>query len=79
MPGTWRARVVQARLQAEGIVAQVAERSFFELEGEERRAALDAMVHGVEPPIVLVGSELACSGGIALDAVVEAASKRVRG
>lgn len=78
MPGAWRARVVQARLESSGIPARVVERSLFELEGEERRAALDAMVRGAEPPLVLVDGALACSGGVDLDAVVEAA-KRARG
>lgn len=76
MPGTWRARVVQARLEAEGVAAEVTEQSLFGLEGEERHAALDAMVRGAEPPFVLVAGVLACSGGIDLDAVVEAAKRR---
>ncbi|MDI6712413.1 MAG: hypothetical protein QMD96_04155 [Anaerosomatales bacterium] len=78
MPGAWRARVVQAKLESSGISAQAAECSLFDLHGEERHAALDAMVRGAEPPFVLVDGALACSGGIDLDAVVEAA-KRARG
>jgi len=66
---------VQARLEAEGVAAEVSERSLFELEGEERQAALDAMIGGAEPPFVLVAGVLACSGGIDLDPVVEAAKR----
>jgi hypothetical protein len=79
MPGTWRARVIQARLEAEGIEAAVEEKSLFELADEDRHAALDAMVrHGAEPSFVLVGRELACSGGIDMQSIVEVA-RRVAG
>lgn len=79
MPGTWRARVIQARLEAEGIEAAVEEKSLFELADEDRHAALDAMVQlGAEPPFVLVEGELACSEGIDTQAIVEVA-RRVAG
>ncbi|MBC7265403.1 MAG: hypothetical protein QMD76_01525 [Anaerosomatales bacterium] len=79
MPGAWRARVIQARLESEGIEAAVEEKSLFELADDDRHAALDAMIQrSAEPPFVLVGRELACSAGIDTQAIVEAA-KRVVG
>ncbi|MCL4078119.1 hypothetical protein MX659_00630 [Coriobacteriia bacterium Es71-Z0120] len=71
--------MIQARLETEGIEAAVDERGLFELADEDRHAALDAMVaFGAEPPFVLVGGELACSGGIDTHAIVEVA-RRVAG
>lgn len=80
MPGAWRARVIQARLESEGIEAAVEEKSLFELADDDRHAALDAMIRlGAEPPFVLVGRELACSEGIDTQAIVEAAKRVVGG
>lgn len=76
MPGTWRVRVIQARLEAEGIEAVVEEKDLLELTDEDRHAALDAMVKlGAQPPLVLVGGELSSSGGIDIEVVVEAAKR----
>ncbi|MHB9002960.1 MAG: hypothetical protein ACYC6C_02680 [Coriobacteriia bacterium] len=73
MPAAWRLHVITRRLQAEGIVATVAQRDLYSLEGAARHAVLDALIaHGGEPPLVLVGDEVACCDGIDLDAVIEA-------
>lgn len=74
MPAAWRLHVIAARLQAEGIDATVAERDLYSLEGAARHAVLDALIaHGGEPPLVLVGDDVACCDGIDLDAVVASA------
>lgn len=73
MPAAWRLHVIAARLQADGIDATVVESDLYSLEGAARHAVLDVLIAGGgEPPLVLVGDEVACCDGIDLDAVVEA-------
>lgn len=73
MPSTWRAHVIEEHLQASGISATVVERDIYALSGDERHAVLDAMVReGADAPMVVVGGRVACTGGIDLEAVLEA-------
>jgi hypothetical protein len=73
MPSTWRVHVINERLRDEGIRAFVTERDLYSLTGVERHAVLDAMIADhAEPPMVIAGGVVACSGGVDLDAVVRA-------
>jgi hypothetical protein len=77
MPGTWRAHVIAERLKEAGIQATVMESDVFVLEGDERRAVLDAVVaEHADFPMVLVGGVVACHGGIDLDTVMSVAERR---
>jgi hypothetical protein len=73
MPSTWRAHVITEHLQASGIVATVVERDIYALTGDERHAVLDAMIrNGAEAPMVVVDGRVVCTGGVDLEAVLEA-------
>ncbi|MBN2848024.1 MAG: hypothetical protein JXP72_06195 [Coriobacteriia bacterium] len=77
MPGTWRAHVIAERLKAAGIPATVMESDVFVLEGDERRAILDAVVaEHADFPMVLVDGIVACHGGIDVDAVMSVAERQ---
>lgn len=75
MPATWRVHVISERLKAEGIDAVVLEKDVYALQGDDRKAVLDAMVRdGADLPMVLVGGVVASAGDLDLDAIVRAAS-----
>lgn len=75
MPAAWRVHVISERLKAEGIDAVVLEKDIYALQGDDRKAVLDAMVRDrVDLPMVLVGGVVASAGGLDLDAIVRAAS-----
>ena len=77
MPGTWRAHVIAERLKEAGLAATVFESDVFVLEGDERRAVLDAVVaEHADFPMVLVDGVVACHGGIDLDKVMSVAEGR---
>ncbi|GAB4277112.1 MAG: hypothetical protein Kow0056_08290 [Coriobacteriia bacterium] len=73
MPGAWRVRVVEERLKREGLAAQGREVDFYQMDGAIKDAVLDEYLKGADLPMVLVDGRVVCTGGIDLDAVVEAA------
>jgi hypothetical protein len=76
MPEAWRAHVVRERLAADGIAADVRVSDIYALEGDERHAALDAIItERAGFPMVIVGGTLACHDGIDVDEVVAAARR----
>jgi len=77
MPATWRAHVIEERLRAEGLRAEVTERDVYSLVDVERHAVLDVMIaEHAEPPMVVVDGVVACYGELDLDAVVRVARER---
>lgn len=74
MPSAWRVHVISERLRAEGIAAAVRECDLYALVDAERHAVLDVMIaERADPPMVVVGGTVACTGGLDLEAVVRVA------
>jgi len=75
MPADWLVRTVEDRLAQEGIgPAEVVAAEIYELSPEQTTAILDEMVGGAPFPMVLVGERVVCTGGVDLEAVLEAAA-----
>jgi hypothetical protein len=50
----------------------VAEVDLYSLEGDDRMAALDAVVTGDPSPLVIVGGRLVCTGSVDVEAILGA-------
>ena len=66
------ARLERAVAEKLGDGIAVAEVDLYSLEGDDRMAALDAVVAGDPSPLVLIDGQLVCTGGIDVSAVLAA-------
>ncbi len=75
MPVERQAELLEAALRERGIAGIAVDApDLYDLEGDERDAALDAIVEGRPSPYVLVGGRLVSSGAIEMDSVFDAVS-----
>lgn len=77
MPAEWFVSAIEERLAAAGKAdTQVITAEIYQLTPGESTVVIDEMVAGSEFPMVVVGDRVVCTGGVDLQAVLEASTRQ---